>query len=341
MFGAQLLQKIGLTKDRADIVAETLVEGDLMGHDTHGLLLLAAYLRDLESGKMAREGEPIPVSDSTNAFTWDGRYLPGPWLVRRALAQAYDRMRGAATVTAVIRRSHHIGCLAAYLASATDRGFMLLLACSDPSVRSVAPHGALAGRYTPNPIACGIPTSGAPIWIDISSSTTTNGMLARLNREGGRRLPGPWLVDARGAASDDPADFSADPPGAILPLGGLDLGHKGFALGLIVEALTSGLAGFGRADGETRWGASVFAQVIDPAAFGGRDAFQRETGWLAEACRSAPARPGIDRVRMPGERARALRERQRREGVALHAEILPALAPWAERLAIEMPRALG
>ena len=123
--------------------------------------------------------------------------------------------------------------------------------------------------------------------IDISASTTTNGMTARMNRAGnGERLPGPWLVDNRGEASDDPRVMLTDPPGAILPLGGMDLGYKGFALGLLVEALTSGLVGHGRADGETRWGASVFLQVLDPAAFGGRERFERETGWLAQACRT-------------------------------------------------------
>ena len=175
--------------------------------------------------------------------------------------------------------------------------------------------------------------------MDISASTTTNGLVGRLNRAGnGERLPGPWLVDNRGNATDDPAAFVADPPGAILPLGGMDLGHKGFALALLVEALTSALAGHGRADGESRWGASVFIQLIDPGAFGGREAFARETGWLADACRTAPVKPGAPAVRMPGELALKLREQRLAEGVPLHAEILPSLAPWAQKLKVPLPR---
>jgi L-lactate dehydrogenase len=199
----------------------------------------------------------------------------------------------------------------------------------------------MAGRYTPNPIAAGFPTDGPPVLIDISASTTTNGMTARMNREGrGERLPGPWLVDNLGEASDDPRVMQADPPGAILPLGGMDLGHKGFALGLLVEALTGGLAGQSRADAEKRRGASVFLQVLEPAAFGGRDHFAKATGWLADACRGAPVKPGNPPVRLPGERALALRDAQRASGVALHPEIMPALAPYAERWKVEMPRAL-
>jgi LDH2 family malate/lactate/ureidoglycolate dehydrogenase len=104
-----------------------------------------------------------------------------------------------------------------------------------------------------------------------------------------------------------------------------------------VEALSSGLGGYGRADGANRWGASVFLMVIDPEAFGGRAAFERETGWLADACRAAPARPGSEGARMPGQRANALREEQLRLGVALHPEILPSLKPWADKLGVALP----
>jgi L-lactate dehydrogenase len=117
----------------------------------------------------------------------------------------------------------------------------------------------------------------------------------------------------------------------------MDLGHKGFGLALLVEALTSALAGHGRADGEKRWGASVFLQLIDPGAFGGRECFARETGWLAAACRAAPVKPGDPPVRLPGERGLRLRARQLAEGVALHPETMPALAPWAEKLGVASP----
>ena len=341
-FAESLLSKTGLTPEQAQRCAEVLVDADLMGHSTHGLQLLAPYLRDAAAGRMRCGGEPEVVSDRGSAITWDGGFLPGPWLVRRAMDLAFERISVHPVTTVVIRRSHHIACLAAYLRHATERGLMMLLSCSDPVTGTVAPYGAIAGRYTPNPIAAGFPTDGAPVLIDISASTTTNGMTARMNRAGiGQRLSGPWLVDNQGNASDDPRVLLADPPGAILPLGGMDLGYKGFALGLLVEALTSGLGGHGRADGETQWGASVFMQVLDPAAFGGRDRFMRETGWLAQACRSAPVKPGNPAVRLPGERALALRERQLKTGVALHPEIMPALAEWAQRLAVALPARAG
>jgi L-lactate dehydrogenase len=337
-FAARLLERAGLAAERAADVAGILVEGDLMGHTTHGLQLAGPYLKALEDGVMTRAGEPAVIADRGGSIAWDGNFLPGPWLVLLAMDTAFARIAEQGVVTVAIRRSHHIACLQAYLPRATERGLVMLLMSSDPATGSVAPHGAIAGRFTPNPIAAGFPTDGLPVLIDISASTTTNGLIARLNRAGkGERLRGRWLVDNEGNASDDPAVFLTEPPGAILPLGGVDLGHKGFGLALLVEALTSALAGHGRADGEKRWGASVFVQLIDPSAFGGRAAFERETGWLAGACRAAPVKRGNPRVRLPGERGLRLRSRQLAEGVALHPETMPALAPWAEKLRVGVP----
>jgi L-lactate dehydrogenase len=256
--------------------------------------------------------------------------------VKAAIAAARARIAQHPIVTVVVRRSHHIGCLQAYLKPVTDEGLILLLTCSDPSVAGVAPHGGFASRLTPNPIAAGFPTSGDPVLIDISTSTTSNAMARRVFDAGGK-LPGPWLVDAGGQATDDPAVLFGDRPGAVLPLGGLDLGHKGYALALLVEALTSGLAGHGRADEPKEWGASVFLQLIDPGAFAGGDAFARQTDRLATICHETPVAAGSPRVRLPGEAALARRARQLHEGVTLHPTILPALVPWAERLGVPRP----
>ena len=88
----------------------------------------------------------------------------------------------------------------------------------------------------------------------------------------------------------------------MLPLGGIDAGHKGFALGLLIEAMTGGLAGHGRADPPEGWGATVFVQVLDPEAFGGLDAFKRQMDFLVTAAHGTPVRPGAEPVRLPGER---------------------------------------
>jgi L-lactate dehydrogenase len=335
-FARALLAKAGMRDDMARDVADILVDGDLMGHTTHGLAQLAGYLGELDKGAMRKDGAPVVVTSRPATQAWDGQRLPGPWLVLRALDAAATMAGSQGSGTVSIRRSHHIACLAAYLKRATDRGLVMLLACSDPSGASVAPFGAVSPVFTPNPIAAGIPTGGDPILLDISASYTTNGLTARAHKAG-EKLPHAWMQDARGQPTNDPAVLFGEPKGTLLPLGGLEAGHKGFALALLIEALTGGLAGHGRADPSEGWGATVFVQVLDPAAFGGRDALLRQTNWIADACHRATPRPGGAPVRLPGERGLALMRKQRAEGIALHPTIMPALAPWAERYRVPLP----
>lgn len=337
-YARTLLTTAGLEHDKAAAVADILVQGDLMGHNTHGLALLPGYLAELESGAMEKLGTPAVLADHPAAVTWDGRRLPGPWLVLQAMALATERAATQGTCTVVIRRSHHIACLAAYLKRATDQGLMMLLTCSDPNTASVAPFGGLDPVFTPNPVSAGIPTNGVPVLMDVSTSATTNGMTNRLHKEG-KRLPAAWVMDGHGVASDNPSVLFDEPKGTILPLGGMDSGHKGYGLTLLVEALTGGLAGHGRADAKEGWGATVFLQVIDPRAFAGLDAFTRQTGHVADACRaSRPAQAG-SAVRTPGEKGIALATRQMESGVELYPSILPSLSSWAIKLGVTEPSA--
>ena len=335
-FAARLFRAAGLDGDKPGTVAELLVEADLLGHTTHGLALAPGYLEDIEAGSMTRTGEPLVVADRGAAVTWDARYLPGVWVTARALDLAVERAALHGLAGIAIRRSHHIGCLAAYLRRATERRMMAIVLSSDPASASVAPFGGLKAVFTPDPIAVGIPTDGDPILIDMSASITTNGLSNRLHKEG-RRYPGPWAMDAAGQPSDDPSVLFADPPGTLLPTGGKDHGHKGYGLALTVEALTQALPGHGRADEPTGWGAGVYLQVLDPAAFGGADAYVRETGWIAKLCRDNSPVPGVGAVRLPGQKGLEHRREALTKGLVLYPGVLPALRSWAEKYAVAMP----
>jgi L-lactate dehydrogenase len=335
-FARRLLVSAGADAAMAEDMATILVDGDLLGHSTHGLQLLGAYLRELDAGTMLKSGEWETVNRRPASELWDGRRLPGPWLVLRAIDRAASMAEQNGTGTVVIRRSHHIACLAAYLKRATDRGYMMLLTCSDPATASVAPFNGVSPVFTPNPIAAGLPTSGDPILLDISASLTTNGMTTRLHNEG-RKLPHAWIQDHEGNATDDPGVLFREPKGTLLPTGGLDAGHKGFGLALLIEALTAGLTGYGRADPREGWGATVFVQLLAPDALGGSSAFARQMDWLAAACHDAKPRPGGERVRLPGERGMQRYREQSATGVELYPGILAALTPWADRLGVGAP----
>jgi L-lactate dehydrogenase len=335
-FARALLLGAGMPADKAAAVAEILVEGELLGRTTHGLALLAPYLDEIETGAMRIEGEPEVMSDFAACLAWNGRKLPGPWLIVRAMDAAMARAARFGMAAVTIQRSHHTGPLGAYLARATERDYLMLLTLTDPGFSSVAPHGGTAPVLTSNPIAFGAPTDDGPILVDISTSMITNAMAARRRREG-RPFDRPWLLDAAGIPSADPSVIFTDPPGSVLPLGGLDAGHKGYGIGMMVELLTGCLSGHGRAEPKEGWSASIFILMIDPAAFGNRENYLRQVEALAAACHASPPRPGFDRVLLPGEASGARKAAQIRDGMAIAPEILAALAPWAEKLGVPLP----
>ena len=331
-----LFERAGLQPEIAGTVAEVLIEADLLGYDTHGLQFVPAYLTAIEEGQTCLTGAPRVLRDEGSALVLDGLFLPGQWVIRQALETGLERLENHPMVSLAISRSQNISCLATYVKRAADRGVMAILAASAPKNAVVAPHGGREPRLSTNPLAIGIPTDDKPILIDTSSSSTTNRFVERTRRQG-EKLPEPLLVDASGEASDDPETIFADPPGAILPLGGMSQGHTGFALSILIEALTSGLSGAGRSTPEKAGGNHVFLLLLDPDAFGGGAAFTHETGFLAEYCRdTAPVNP--DRpVRMPGDRALASMAEQLANGIELHPEILQRLMPWLDKYDVALP----
>lgn len=335
-WATRLLQAGGMAGDKAEAVARILVEGDLLGHDTHGLALLGPYLGELRTGGMLAAGDIDIVAQRPATQLWEGQNLPGPWLTLQAVNAATSLAQTMGSGTITIRRSGHIGCLAAYLEAPARQGMLVELYCSDPSVCSVAPFGGKSAVFTPNPIAFGIPTSNDPILIDISTSITTNGMSGRLAKAG-QRFPGQWLLDAEGAPSDDPQVFAADPPGTIQLLGGLDAGHKGYGLSLLVEALTGGLAGYGRADKAQGWGATVMVRVTDTTAFAGEGDFNNQLDWIAAACLETPAINAQNPVRLPGQRGLARKRDALINGLRLNPLVQTSLEELARQTGEALP----
>lgn len=340
LFTTDLLAAAGLEREKAQTVAGLLVLTDMLGRHTHGVALCPLYLEQLEKGLMTPNGEPECLRDNGAVVVWDGHYLPGLWLVQQALGMAFERIATHGVITFAMRRSHHIACLATLVKQATDRGYMAILATSDPAFGFVAPYGGREPLFTPNPFAIGYPGTRTPVLVDICASITTVSM-TRQKAAGGEAFEHPWLLDAEGRPTQDPRVLEqTDPRGSLLLLGGLEYGHKGFGLALMVEALTQGLSGLGRKDTEKRWGGNVFLQVLDPDAFAGREAFLAQMDYLTERCQAnAPLREGVP-VRMPGEQAERSIAAAREQGVPLAEHTVQRLGGSAERFGLVMPAAL-
>lgn len=334
-FARDLFAATGLDGDKADTVARLLVLTDMLGRKTHGLAQAPAYLDQIAKSGMTARGQPETIRDTGPTIVWDGKYLPGLWLMDRALALGFERLRTHGVVTFAMRHSHHISCLAALAKQATDRGFYVFIASSGPHTKAVAPFGGKAGLFSPNPFAIGYPTREAPVLVDICASLTTISTV-REKTAAGELLDHAWALDEAGRPTRDPSVVERKQDrGSLMLLGGEEAGHKGFGLALMVETLTQGLAGYGRKDGPTRWGASVYMQLIDPEAFSGRDAFLDQVSYFADQCRGNPAIDADRPVRLPGEQAAFTIHLCREHGVPLTQPTVTALRGWAARLGVD------
>ena len=325
----------GMDADKSGCVADLLLLTDMMGRHTHGLAQCGAYLDELVGGRMTATGVPETIRDTGSTAVWDGNYLPGLWLMQRALSLGFERLAAHGVFTLSMRRSHHIGCLAALAKQATDRGFYAMIASSGPHTKAVAPFGGKQGLFSPNPFAFAFPTTEFPVLVDTCASITTVSM-TREKTAAGEQFEHAWLIDSHGRPSRDPSVVERQQDrGSLMLLGGMESGHKGFGLALMVEALTQGLSGFGRRDEPKRWGASVYLQLIDPAAFAGSAASIDQMDFLVEQCHANspidPTRP----VRLPGEQATRNVTAHRRDGVPVSPETVAALRAWATRLQID------
>jgi L-lactate dehydrogenase len=336
-FASNLFTAAGMEQEKADTVARLLILTDMMGRRTHGLAMAPLYLADIRKGNMRISGAPRIIKDTRATMVWDGDYLPGLWLVNHAIDTAIPRAAEHGVVSVAIRKSHHIGCLAALAKQAADKGYIALIANSDPAGKRVAPYGGTEALFTPNPLAFGYPGEHHPVLVDICASITTTSM-TREKFAAGEQFEHPWLLDAQGRPTRDPSVLENQTPrGSLQLIGGQEYGHKGFGLALMIEALSQGLSGHGRSDAPNRWGGNVFLQVLNPEFFAGGDAFEEQMNYLSDQSRkNKPARQ--DRpVRVPGDQA-AISERDARiNGIRYNSAIWGSIGKSARELGVALP----
>jgi LDH2 family malate/lactate/ureidoglycolate dehydrogenase len=333
-FAASLLQKAGMNAEKATTTARLLVLTDAMGRRTHGLAMLPLYLAEIEKGGLTTQGEPSILKDNGITAVWEGHHLPGLWLVEKAITTAIPRAQQHGIAAIAIRHTHHIGCLAALTKLAADQGLVALITNSDPGGQRVAPFGGTEALMTPNPLAFGYPGAEHPVLIDICASITTTSM-TRQKFAAGEQFEHPWLQDANGKPTRDPAVLeNTSPRGSLLPLGGQEYGHKGYGLSLMVEALSQGLSGHGRKDAPKRWGGSTYVQVMSPELFAGAEVFSEQMDYLSDRCRSNkpihPAQP----VRVPGDAAAKSIADAQQNGISYDAATWRELSQWAVKLEV-------
>jgi len=324
-----VLSKLGANRQECAIQADVLTEADLRGHHSHGLQRLPVLATRIKKRLIRVNIEPECTWTADSVLSVDGKDGLGPFVAESALDRAKTVLGQRGIVAVAIRNSSHLGMIGYYCEKRAREGFICIAMTESEAL--VHPHGGAEALVGTNPIAIGIPSDSSPFVFDMATSTSAIGKIYA-SRHRGETIPQGWAVDAEGNPTTDP---DAALKGALTPAAGA----KGYGLGVSIGILAGLLPGaeigrlvFGTLDTEHRCTKGDFFLMLNPGAFAGGPALaSRVTAYLQELRDSRPQN-GFERVAVPGDRARQVREERMRSGIPLPKEVWHA----AERLKDEL-----
>ena len=297
-----MMQAGGAPAGHAGIVADHLASANLAGHDSHGFIRIPQYLKAIEEGDLNPKADPEIVGEHGGIIQVDGHSTFGQVVATRSTEMAIEKARDHGVSVVTMGNLNHTGRIGTYpemAASAGMAGIMFTGFAGGSFGSSVAPFGGREGRLGTNPLAMAFPhVEGAPILLDFASSMAAEGKL-RVYRNKEQDLPDTWVIDKDGIPSRDPNDYYDG--GAILPVGGIQGGHKGYALSVMI-AIFGGLLGQiaphpGKID---MWTGSTIL-VIDIGHMAPVENIQAEVQQMIRSVKNTQLMEGSTGVLFPGE----------------------------------------
>jgi LDH2 family malate/lactate/ureidoglycolate dehydrogenase len=329
-FVARMFVAAGLTREAAERVAAGLVEADLQGLSSHGVMLVDMYIERIRRGSVSTKDTAALVCERDTALVLDAGHALGQLTGQQAMGLAIERARKFGIAVAAVRHGFHFGTARRYAEQAAQAGCIGIAMCNTRPLMP-APGGAerLVGN---NPIAIALPVNGAiPIVLDMATSEAAMGKI-RMAAKAGEPIPGNWAVTSEGRATTDAAQAIA---GMLLPAGGA----KGFGLAFIID-LMCGLLSGGAIGDEVRplygdpsipYDCSHLFVAIDVAHFGKVEHFRMRAQGAADRVRASRPAAGVQDVFAPGEP-----EWRKGEKSAGEVELTPEVAAMLVRLAREL-----
>jgi LDH2 family malate/lactate/ureidoglycolate dehydrogenase len=337
-FATALLAAGGLSREEARLVGQSLVDANLRGHDSHGVMRIPFYLDQVAKREIFPGAEFKVLRESPTIVAADGNWGFGQTQAGRLMDRIIEKAKAQGTGLGTLVRCGHIGRLGEYCEQAAAAGLVsIVMVNTHGHARRVAPPGGTAPRLGTNPLAFGVPYDDQPLVLDFGTSATAEGKV-RVKKIAGQLCPDGWLLDCNGQPTNDPNTLYGNPPGTILPMGGPQA-YKGFGLGLMVEVFAGALSG-GLTIREvplTQNGNCVFMLVVDPNFVGGAEHFAAEVAQMIEFMRSCPRVPGVDEIQLPGDPERKTLSQRSRQGVPLDDGNWLQLTGLAEKLGVTAP----
>jgi len=322
-FVAAVYAGAGVPAEEAAFLADTLVQADLWGHQSHGVLRTGWYLARLKSGAMKARTEPRFVTDAGAVAVIDGADGVGQVVTRFATRDAIRRAKAHGVGAIAVRNSNHFGTCMYYTRMAAEAGCVMLLTTNGGP--AIAPWGGIEKVIGTNPWSVSAPAGRhPPLMVDMANTGVARGKiyLARSRRE---KIPVGWALNARGEPTTDPQEAI---DGIILPMAG----HKGYAIALMVDMLSGVLSGSaflsavnGPYKTDLKSGAGHFLTAYNIEAFQPRAEFERRMEAFIAEVKAVPRAPGVEEVFYPGEMEAASDRRLREAGIDLPADTITGL----------------
>ena len=336
-FGTDVLARLDVPQEDAALVADSLVQADLWGHSSHGLLRLPWYAARLRSGAMTARTDPAVQSDTGPLVLLDGRDGIGQVLAERARVLAVERARAHGVGVVGVRDSNHFGTAMYFTRRAAADGCVAILTTN--ASPAMAPWGGREKVLGTNPWSIAAPgPDGRVVAVDIANTAVARGKIY-LARNRGEPIPETWAITADGAPTTDPAEGVL---GVLLPMAG----HKGYAITFLMDVLSGALTGSSVATGvhgpyepEARSGCGHLFLALDVAAFGNdRAGYEDRVRRLIDEVTSVPLAQGFEEVFHPGElEDRAEAANLAAGGVVLAEDTLTELALLATETGVPLP----
>lgn len=316
----RLLLAAGCTEREANIVSEHLVESSLVGHDSHGVMRLLQYLDEIEQGEIVPGQTWNIVRDWSIGSVIDVQQVFGQVACHDAMQLAIQKARQHSLAAIALRGTGHTGRLGAYVTQAAEQGMIgIVMGSGGGAGKWVAPFGGCERRIGTNPLAFGAPSGKEfPIVLDMGTSIVPEGKIRHYQQQG-EAVPAGWLIDHRGQTSTNPDALYADPPGAIMSLGG-NAGHKGFGLAVMVDIMAGALTGVGcikPEEDKVTTGGGLFVMAINPSQFGDPSWLEGEIATMTEFVNSCKPVPPIERVMVPGQFEHEQKRQREKNGVMI------------------------
>ncbi|MBT6486095.1 MAG: Ldh family oxidoreductase [Planctomycetaceae bacterium] len=263
---ADLFARAGCGDEEAVVIADHLVEANLVGHDSHGVIRAPIYLQWMNDGKVFAGKSLQIVVDAGSLVVADACLGYGQWTGRQAVAIGVNKCREHGVAIVALKNAAHLGRIGTWAEIAASEGLVSLHFVNTTGLGMfVVPTGGRDARLSVNPVCVGIPIEGRDaIVLDIAAAASAEGKL-KVARNKGVPVPDDTIVDANGNPTNDANDFygppGGRPVGAILPFGG----HKGYGLGLVAEILAGALTGGGcSVPGKTLLEQGMLSIYVDP-----------------------------------------------------------------------------